>query len=107
MANEVTIPRYSNRGSLSNATVTKTKLATGFIKTAVVAGGSAGNFTVTGIATADALIGVLFFAGAGTDVTNVSDLTAEFSITAANTINNAGGTATTGGKLVVLYQDRS
>jgi hypothetical protein len=87
--------------------VAKTALAGGFLKAAVVAGGAAGNFTVTGIAAADELVAVLYFAGAGTDVTNVADLLSEFSISAANTINNTGGTASTGGKLVVLYLDLS
>lgn len=94
-------------GTINPGKVTKAKLGTGFIKMAVVAGGAAGNFTVTGIATADALIGVLHVAGAGTDVTDIADLTSEFSIPAANTINNAGGTASTGGKLLVFYQDRA
>lgn len=93
--------------AIADAAVTKTKLGTGFLKMARVAGGAAGNHTVTGITTADAIVGVLYFIGAGTDVTNVTDLTAEFSITATNTINNTGGTATTGGALVVFYQDRA
>ena len=92
---------------IGSAAVTKAKLGTGFIKGALIAGGAAGNHTVTGIATADALIQVLYFVGAGTDVTDVSDLTSEFTISAANTINNTGGTATTGGKLQVFYQDRA
>ncbi len=75
------------------------------IKAAVVTGGAAGNFTVTGIATGDELILVLRFTGAGTDVTDVADLTSEFSISATDTINNTGGTATTGSKLLVLYWD--
>jgi len=36
---------------------------------------------------------------------DAEDLTAEFEITAANTINNAGGTDTTGAVLVVVYED--
>jgi len=35
----------------------------------------------------------------------VADLTAEFTITAPNTINNAGGTNTTGRALLVVYED--
>lgn len=35
-------------------------------------------------------------------VADAADLTSEFSITAANTINNAGGTSTLGGQLLVL-----
>ena len=76
-----------------------------FIKTAVVAGGAAGDITVTGISTDDTLFTVLRFAGAGTDVTDIADLTVEFSITAENTINNTGGTSTTGGKLLIFYFD--
>lgn len=75
-------------------------------KTAVANGGSAGNITVTGIATTDVLEAVLYFPISTGTVTGVSDLTSEFSITAANTINNTGGTATTGGKLEVRYRRR-
>ena len=77
------------------------------LKMAVVAGGAAGDHTVTGIATDDQIVEVMYFAGAGTDVTDVADLTSEFSISAANTINNTGGTATTGGKLIVRYIDKT
>ena len=69
-------------------------------------GGSAGNITVTGIATTDVLEAVLYYPISTGTVTSVSDLTSEFSITAANTINNTGGTATTGGKLEVRYRRR-
>lgn len=77
------------------------------IKTAVVAGGVAGNITVTGIATEDTLVSVIRFTGGGVDVTDVEDLTSEFTITAADTINNTGGTNTTGDKLLVIYVDKS
>lgn len=73
------------------------------LKQAVIAGGSAGPLTVTGIKTRDKLVSVLRAVGAGVDVTDVTDLTSEFSITAADTINNTGGTATTGSKLIVSY----
>lgn len=75
-------------------------------KTAVVNGGSAGNITVTGIATTDVLEAVLYYPISTGTVTSVSDLTSEFTITAANTINNTGGTATTSGKLEVRYRRR-
>jgi len=75
-------------------------------KTAVVNGGSAGNITVTGIATTDVLEAVLYYPISTGTVTGLSDLTSEFSITAANTINNTGGTATTSGKLEVRYRRR-
>ena len=62
----------------------------------VIAGGVVGDLTVSGIREGDELISVL-------DVTTPEDLTAEFAITADNTINNDGGTVTTGKNLVVSY----
>lgn len=85
-------------GSLISATQ-------GVLVGALINGGAAGDHTVTGIATGDVITQILYFAGAGSDVTNVSDLTGEFTISAANTINNTGGTSTAGGKIQVLYQD--
>lgn len=73
------------------------------IRQAVAAGGAAGNITVTGVKTRDSLVSVLRAVGGGTDVTDVTDLTAEFTITAADTVNNTGGTATTGSKLIVTW----
>lgn len=69
-----------------------------------IAGGAAGDHTVSGIATDDILIAVKNIDIGGDAIT---DLTSEFSITAANTINNAGGTASTGGVLDIWYFDRS
>lgn len=74
---------------------------------AIISGGAAGDHTVTGIATTDKLVMVLHLAGAGSDVTDIEDLTSEFSISAADTINNDGGTSSASGKLLVLYLDRS
>lgn len=71
----------------------------------IVTGGSAGDLTLTGVATGDTLIGVIEIDGAGSDVTDVVDLTSEFSITGADTINNTGGTDTTGSKLLVTWFD--
>jgi hypothetical protein len=72
------------------------------VKTTVVAGGLAGNHTVTGIKARDRLVSVIHV-----DFTDASetaaDRTAEFSISADNVISNAGGTNTTGGFLVVTY----
>src|SRR6266550_2539368 len=76
-------------------------LASPFLKFALISGGSAGNLTVAGIKTTDSLRLVLKFTGAGTAVTDLADLTSEFTITATNTINNTGGTASTGKVLVV------
>jgi hypothetical protein len=63
-----------------------------------IAGGSAGDHTVTGITTADKLISVI-------NLADGVDLTSEFSITAADTINNAAGTDTTSDQVQVTYQE--
>ena len=76
--------------------------AGGFAKHALVAGAAAGDVTVTGIKVGDVLGEVIYYIGAGTSVTNVADLTVEFTITAGK-INNTGGTASTGGKLLVRW----
>lgn len=78
----------------------------------IISGGSAGNLTVSGITTDDRLLSVVRFdeaADTGTDATGnkvqaVDNLASEFTITAADTINNTGGTATTGDTLLVTYQ---
>lgn len=74
----------------------------GFAKHALVAGGAAGDITVAAIKVGDELNEVIYFVGAGVAVTNVSDLTAEFTV-AAGKINNTGGTASTGGNLLVRW----
>lgn len=78
------------------------------IKQAVIAGGAAGALTVTGIATTDRLIGVVRLNRDGTAATiDVTNITAEFTITAANTIDNTAGTNTTGDSLIVTYESVS
>jgi len=74
----------------------------GQIKDATIAGGAAGDHTVTGVAADDVLVSVIEFAS-GVPTSRTS----EFSITGANTINNTGGTDTTGDTLLVLYIDVS
>jgi hypothetical protein len=70
------------------------------LKIIPISGGAAGDHTVTGIKTTDYLLSVMHW----TPTTLVpADLTSEFTISAANTINNTGGTATTGDFLVVYY----
>jgi hypothetical protein len=85
----------------------------GKIKQAVIAGGAAGELTVTtGLGANDELISVLRFDVAtdtGADATGnkvqaIDDLTDEFTISAANTIDNTDGTATTDDTLVVTYR---
>lgn len=63
-----------------------------------IAGGSAGALTVTGIAVGDRLIAVVDTEGAS------ANLASEFTITAANTIDNTGGTATTSKDLLVIWE---
>lgn len=65
----------------------------------LVTGGAAGNFTVAGIRTQDILESVQFISATFV----CTDLTAQFTISAANTINNTGGTASTGGCLLVIW----
>lgn len=93
---------------IADDAVTKAKFAGGVFKMTVIDGGSAGDHTVTGIATGDTLVSVLELAlTEGTPNTRTwvaSDLTSEFSIS-ADTINNTGGTDTTGAILLVAYED--
>lgn len=68
-------------------------------KSAVIAGGSAGTHTVTGIKVGDAIHSVI-------NTTDGADLTSEFlAVTVADTIDNTGGTDTTAKSLTVLYSD--
>lgn len=66
---------------------------------AAIAGGSAGNHTVTGIKTTDKLVAVVHF----TPSTSIAMLTSEFTISAADTINNTGGTDTSSDFLLVVW----
>jgi len=97
------------KGFLSKAELDS--LFAGAVRTKVVAGGAAGNHTVTGIAVGDALRSVLkldFTLAEGAPnvrTWSVADLTSEFTVTATDTINNAGGTDTTGAILVVVFED--
>lgn len=75
------------------------------IHQAGIAGGAAGAHTVTGIATTDSLISVK--ALDVTDATkSLTDITAQCTISAANTIDNTGGTNTTGLFLFVTYRNQ-
>ena len=66
-----------------------------------IAGSAAGNHTVTGIALGDELISVIHH----TQGAAMADLTSEFTVSAANTINNTGGTDTSSDDLLVTYWD--
>lgn len=96
-----------SRGLVMAGFLSKTeieRLLTAAVKTTIIAGGAAGDHTVAGIAVGDALRAVLHV-----DFTDASetgaDITSEFTITGANTINNTGGTATTDGFLIVVWED--
>jgi len=90
----------------ADAAIAHSKLGVGTVRATLIAGGAAGDHTVSGIRVGDNLVAVLQI-----DATDASetydDLTAEFSITGDDTINNAGGTNTTGSGLVVIYEDRT
>ncbi len=70
-------------------------------KVFLAAGAAAGNVTVTGIATTDTLVSVLVFTTAAS-IATVADLTAEFTITATDTVNNTGGTSTANNQLLII-----
>lgn len=101
------VHKMEDDGNATHTTVTATTITQGgatvrggLPKTIPVSGGSAGDITVTGIAADDVLCSVA-------DITTPSDLTGEFSITGGNTINNTGGTDTTGLTLLVQFVDVS
>lgn len=73
------------------------------LKFYAIAGGSAGDHTVTGVAADDHLVAVIHF----TPSTSLAILTSEFTISAANTINNTGGTDTSSDYLLVVTFDKS
>jgi hypothetical protein len=77
------------------------------IRQRFVKGGAAGNLTVTGVAVGDPIYWVTGVSkySANLFIATTVDFTTEFSITAANVINNTGGTATTGWVLAVAWGD--
>lgn len=105
---DVHIPFGSSEGTIQPDKVFKAHIGEQLIRSAVIVGGAAGNLTVTGIAVGDNLIGVIRLNRDATAANiDMSGITSEFTITAANTINNAGGTNTTGDALLILYQDNT
>lgn len=74
-------------------------------RSAAILGGVAGNHTVTGIAVGDSLASVQVFTTVTSNFQTIADITSEFTITAANTINNTGGTDTTADYLTIVYYD--
>ena len=96
----------------ADATGRAVAVTPGVVKFAVIAGGAAGNHTVSGIAATDTLLSVLQFnvttdtgtTASGNKIDAVADLTSEFTLSAAGTIANAGHTDTSGDTLLVVYQ---
>lgn len=76
-------------------------LAADTFNTVESSGGVAGNITATGISVGDTLIAV---GGVKTSDQSYTDFSSQFAIVSANTINNSGGAATTGYKLVVVWR---
>ena len=85
---------------------TRPIIAPGYSRVAVVPGGPPGGIPVPGILVSDALYGVVYFPGAPAALTDIIDLTGQFTVPAAGVISNTGGADTSAGKLLVLYQDR-
>lgn len=67
----------------------------------VADGAAAGAVTVTGVATTDTLVFVGVFTTKAS-IATFADLTAEFTITGANTIDNTAGTSTANNQLLVV-----
>ena len=84
---------------IEDGSITGSKIANP-IKVSLISGGAAGNHTVSGIKTNDELIAVLEQHGTSGLLT---DLSTEFSIKKADTIDNTGGTATSSDKLLIFY----
>jgi len=88
---------------ISAGAVTKTKLAGGFLKTALLDGAVAGDHTLAAIAIGDELVTVIHISTKAA-IATMADITAEFTV-AAGKITNALGTDTTDDQLLVMYLD--
>jgi len=76
------------------------------LKFALIVGGAAGALTVTGIKKGDVLKLVMGTTVASPTFTPTANLTSQFTVTADNTIDNTGGTATTAALLLVIWVSR-
>lgn len=95
------------RQTITNFGEREGELKAGVLRQAIIAGGAAGEHTVSGIAVGDELVAVTRFDVDTGNVVDVDDLSDEFSITDADTIDNTDGTATTGDVLQVWWIDRT
>ena len=75
----------------------------GVPKHALVNGDVAGDITVTGIKLGDRLDEVIEYVYVAMVTTDILDLTGEFTITGDDTIDNTGGSNTSGNKLLVRW----
>lgn len=94
-SNRRALARHSAIGQWVVSTPGESTPATA-LKQVIVPGAAAGDVTVTGIKAEDELVAVL-------NVTDLTDVTSEFTITADDTINNTGGTTSASKKLLVTY----
>jgi len=90
---------FVNSSLIEDGSVTGVKI-TNPIKVALISGGAAGNHTVAGLSIKDELVFVFEQNGTSGILT---DLTSEFDIKKADTIDNTGGTSTSSDKLLVMY----
>lgn len=99
-------------GDIENNSILHTKMAGSLLVSVTIAGGAAGDHNTAGLAVGDRLVSVNYFALAadtgtaatGNKLVSVADIKAECTI-AAGKINNAAGTDTTNGFLIVLWED--
>ena len=90
--------KYVRAKNIRSTPVTSTQML-------AVAGGAAGDITVTGIKVHDTLIGVARLDRDATAANiNLTTLNAEFVIKSDGVINNDSGTNTTGDALLVFWQ---
>lgn len=75
----------------------------GFVMFQAIAGGAAGNHTVSKIKKGDHLVAVVAAQNHAT-TTGAGDLTSEFTIAGDGVINNTGGTATADMRLHVIWE---
>jgi hypothetical protein len=88
---------------LQTSSITRTKLAGGFSKVSLIAGGLAGDHNIAGMALGDELVFVGHISTAAS-VATIADLTSEFTV-AAGKITNTLGTDTSDDQLLVIWND--
>lgn len=110
MSNLTTTEQSSIVGAINEVDAHADTVTSYVVKFSMIAGGAAGNHTLTGIAVGDALAGVVYLKD--NSPLAVSDISSEFSgtgkgILATNVIANGGGTNTSGGFLLISWVDKT